>query len=245
MRDAPDTARDGQKQGMRMARLGIFSVLMVLTACALFVVSATPLFRFSPFESDVVNHVLNYQLSALPVAGFALVLTFAFAGRVRLGYLNLNRRGEMRTFTGRSGGGRWESDGWVIGLIMTAIVGVVTFFQFLPGGFAFHWLHLALIVPFAAMNAFTEEAVFRLPYVTMGDNDTNSRVYGLVMGSAVFGVLHFWGVAPNGFLGAIMAAYVGYFLARSIQETRGFYWAFMIHFMLNLATMLFVLNQAP
>lgn len=40
MRDAPDTARDGQKQGMRMARLGIFSVLMVLTACALFVVSA-------------------------------------------------------------------------------------------------------------------------------------------------------------------------------------------------------------
>lgn len=245
MRDASDTARDGQRQGMRVAKLGIFSALMVLTGGLLFVVSSRPLFRFSPFESDIVNHVLNYQLSALPVAGLALLLTCAFAGRVRLGYLNPKRSGEMRSVVGNSGGGRWETDGWVIGLIMAAIVGVVTYFQFLPGGFTFHWAYVALIVPFAAMNAFTEEVVFRLPYVTMGDNDTNSRAYGLVMGSVVFGVLHFWGVAPNGFLGAIMAAYVGYFLAKSIQETKGFYWAFMIHFMLNLATMLFVLNQSP
>lgn len=245
MQNSSTTARDGYERSARVAKLGIFSVLMVLTGGLLFVVSSRPLFGFSPFESDVVNHVLNYQLSALPVAGLALVLTFAFAGRVRLGYLNANRRGEMRPVFGRSDGGRWETDGWVIGLIMAAIVGIVTFFQFLPAGFAFHWIYVALIVPFAAMNAFTEETVFRLPYVTMGDNDTNSRVYGLVMGSVVFGVLHFWGVAPNGFLGAIMAAFVGYFLAKSIQETRGFYWAFMIHFMLNLATMLFVLNQAP
>lgn len=245
MENTSDTARDGHKQGLRVAKLGIFSVLMVLTGVLLFVVSSRPMFRLSPFESDVVNHVLNYQLSALPVAGLALLLTFAFAGRVRLSYLNVNRRGEMRPVLGRSGDGRWETDGWVIGLIMAAIVGVVSYFQFLPGGFTFHWVYVALIVPFAAMNAFTEEAVFRLPYVTMGANDTNSRVYGLVMGSVVFGVLHFWGVAPNGFLGAIMAAYVGYFLAKSIQETRGFYWAFTIHFMLNLATMLFVLNQTP
>lgn len=232
-------------RGMQAAKLSTFSVLMMLTTGLLAAVASAPLFRITPFESDVVNRMLNYQLSALPVAGLALLLTFAFAGEIRLGYLNLNRRGEMRPVFGGSGGGRWETDAWFIGLIMVAIVGVVTFLQLLPGGYTFHWAYVALIVPFAAMNAFIEEAIFRLPYVTMGDNDTNSRTYGLAMGSIVFGVIHFWGVAPNGFVGAIMSALLGFFLAKSIQETKGFYWAFMMHFMLNLAGMTFVLNRTP
>lgn len=230
---------------MRAARLSVFSLLMVLTAALLFVVSGTPLFRFSPFESPLVNRMLNYQLSALPVAGLALLLTFAFAGRIRLGYLNLRRTGPMRPLVGRSGGGRWESDAWVLGLVMTAVVGVATFVQVHPAGFTFHWAYVALVVPFAAMNAFTEEAVFRLPYVTMGDDHTGSRVYGLAMGSLVFGVFHFWGVAPNGLVGALMSAFLGFVLAKSIQETTGFFWAFSLHFMLNLAGMLLLLNRTP
>ncbi len=218
---------------------------MVLTAGLLFVVSSTPLFRFSPFESHLVNRLLNYQLSALPVAGLALLLTYAFAGRLRLAYLNLNRTGEMRPLLGRSGGGRWEADGWSLALVMMLIVGVATFLQMLPAGFTFHWAYVALVVPFAAMNAFTEEAVFRLPYVTMGDNDTGSRVYGLAMGSLVFGVFHFWGVAPNGLVGALMSAFLGFVLAKSVQETKGFFWAFSIHFVLNLAGMLLILNRTP
>jgi hypothetical protein len=225
-------------------KLTVFSVLMVLTAGLTSVVASTPLFRFTPFDSPIANGMLNYQLSALPVAGLALLLTFLFAGRVRLGYLNFKRIGEMRPFFAQSGGGRWESDGWYLGLIMVAIVGVVTFFQFLPGGFMFHWVSVALVVPFAAMNAFIEETIFRLPYVTMGDNDTNSRLYGLIMASGVFGVMHFWGAAPTGFIGAIMSAFLGFVLAKSMQETRGFYWAFMIHFMLDLVVVLFILNQA-
>ena len=217
---------------------------MLLVSGLLAMVSGRPLFRFSPFESDVVNRMLNYQLSALPVAGLALLVTFAFAGRIRLGYLNLSRRGEMRPVFGRSGGGRWETDAWFIGLMMVLTVTVVTFFQLLPGGFTFHWVHMALIVPFAAVNAFTEETIFRLPYVTMGDNETNSPMYGLIMGSVVFGAIHFWGVAPNGVVGVIMSALLGFFLAKSIQETKGFYWAFMIHFMLNLAGMFFILNRS-
>lgn len=240
-----DGPRGLDRRGMRLVKLSLFSVLMVFTAGTLFVVSNTHLFQFSPFESPVVNNLLNYQLSALPVAGLALLLTFAFAGRVRLGYLNLKRAGILRPYFAQPNGGRWESDGWYLGLIMVVIVGIVTFFQFLPGGFALYWVHVVLVVPFAAMNAFTEEVIFRLPYVTMGNNDTNSRMYGLVMGSAVFGVLHFWGGAPNGLLGALMSAFLGFFLAKSIQETKGFFWAFTIHFMLDLPIMFFVLNQAP
>lgn len=235
----------GATRRKRALKLCTFSLLMLLTTGLLLAVSRTPLFRFSPFESDVVNRTLNYQLSALPVAGLALLLTFLFAGNTRLGYLNLNRRGQMRPVFRRVIGERWETDGWFLGLIMVVIVGIVTFVQLLPSGYTFQWVYVALIVPFAAVNAFTEEAIFRLPYVTMGDNDTSSRTYGLAMGSIVFGMIHFWGVAPNGFVGALMSAWLGFFLAKSIQETKGFYWAFMIHFMLNLAGMAFVLNQTP
>jgi membrane protease YdiL (CAAX protease family) len=128
---------------------------------------------------------------------------------------------------------------------MVAIVALVTFFQFLPGGFSFTWGHLLLVIPIAAMNAFTEEAIFRVPYVTMGANETDSRAYGLVMGSVVFGALHYWGAAPNRIIGAVMSALLGFVLAKSIQETKGFFWAFTIHFMLDLAIVLFILSQAP
>ncbi|MGW9349130.1 CPBP family intramembrane glutamic endopeptidase [Nocardiopsis flavescens] len=229
----------------RFVKLGVFSILVVLIAGLLFVVVDDPLFGFGPFESEFVNRMLNYQLSALPVAGLALLVTFVFAGRVRLRYLNLGRTGAMRPFFAQSGGGRWESDGWVLGLIMVAIVGTVTFFQFLPGGFTFHWAYLALVIPLAAMNAFTEEVIFRLPFVTMGDNDTNSRTYGLVMSSAVFGAYHYWGLAPNGLVGAIMSAFLGFVLAKSMQETRGFFWAFAIHLALDVPILVFALNQTP
>lgn len=235
---------DGRR-GKRLAKVVVFSILIVLTAGLLIVVAGEPLFEFSPFESEFANRMLNYQLSALPVAGLALLLTFVFAGKVRLRYLNLKRTGAMRPFFAQPDGGRWESDGWFLGLIMVAIVGIVTFFQFLPGGFTFHWAHLALVVPFAALNAFTEEVVFRLPFVTMGDNDTNSRTYGLVMSSLVFGVYHYWGIAPNGLVGAIMSAFLGFFLAKSMQETGGFFWAFAIHMALDVPILIFALSQTP
>lgn len=229
----------------RFAKLVVFSVLIVLIASLLRVVIDRPLFDFSPFESDFTNRMLNYQLSAMPVAGLALIVTFLFAGRLRLRYLNAKRTGEMRPFFAQPGGGRWESDGWFLGLIMVAIVGTVTFLQFLPGGFTFHWGHLAMVLPLAAMNAFTEEAIFRLPFVTMGDNDTSSRTYGLVMSSVVFGVFHYWGLAPNGLVGAAMSAFLGYILAKSMQETRGFFWAFAIHMALDVPILVFALNQTP
>jgi len=76
----------------------------------------------------------------------------------------------------------------------------------------------------------------------MGDNETNSSLYGLIMGSVVFGIFHYWGVTPSGIFGVLISAYLGYFLAKSIQETKGFYWAFIIHFMLDVVILIFIFN---
>ncbi|MFP7834484.1 CPBP family intramembrane glutamic endopeptidase [Marisediminicola sp. LYQ134] len=236
-------ARGETDRGVRVVQLTVFSVLMILIGALLSVVYANPMVRLAPFDSPIVNQTLNYQLSALPVAGLALLVTFVFARKIRLSYFTLKRTGPMKPLFGRSGSGRWETDAWIIGLLMAATIGLTSFFQFLPTGFSFQWAYVALVIPFAAMNAFTEEVIFRLSYVTMGANSTSSRAYGLAMGSIVFGVSHYWGVTPNGIVGALMSIFLGFVLAKSIQETKGFFWAFVIHFMLNIATMAFVLNQ--
>lgn len=138
--------------------------------------------------------------------------------------------------------GRWENDGWSIGIIMIAIMGIVAFLQTIAVGFDFRLVNLLMIIPLAASNAFTEEVIFRLSYVTMGKNEINSSLYGLIMGSFVFGIIHYWGIAPNGIFGVLISASLGYFLSRSIVETKGFYWAFMIHFLLDVVTMVFIFN---
>ncbi|WBL18785.1 hypothetical protein [Citricoccus sp. NR2] len=162
---------------MKAVKLTTFTILMVSIAGLLFVVAANPLFSFEPFESATVNSHINYQLSALPVAALAAVVTFLFAGRTILRYLNFNREGVMRPFFSKKGeDGRWETDGRAIGLIMVAIIGVVTFFQLLPGGFSFHWVHLLFVIPLAATNAVVEETIYRLSFVSVGARDSDCLV---------------------------------------------------------------------
>lgn len=230
---------------MKAVKLTTFTILMVSIAGLLLVVASNPLFSFEPFESATVNSHINYQLSALPVAALAAVVTFLFAGKTMLRYLNFNREGVMKPFFSKKGkDGRWETDGRAIGLIMVAIIGVVTFFQLLPGGFSFHGVHLLLVIPLAASNAVVEETIYRLSFVSVGASATRTVWYGIIMGSVVFGGMHYWGAMPNGLVGALLSAFLGFFLAKSIQETKGIFWAFTIHFLLDVAILVFLLNGA-
>ena len=44
-----------------------------------------------------------------------------------------------------------------------------------------------------------------------------------IISALVFGGVHYFGIAPSGVAGAIMAAFIGWFLAKSINETKGFF----------------------
>jgi membrane protease YdiL (CAAX protease family) len=79
------------------------------------------------------------------------------------------------------------------------------------------------------MNAFTEEAITRLSVVTALDG-VFSRPTIYMISALIFGVPHYFGV-PGGLLGALMAAFLGWLLARSIAETEGIFWAWFIHFL--------------
>ena len=49
------------------------------------------------------------------------------------------------------------------------------------------------------------------------------------MVAVYFGLIHFYGI-PYGVVGVLLAGFLGWILAKSIQDTGGFFWAWFIHF---------------
>lgn len=231
---------------MKYFKLIIYTTVMLLITLVWINMTNDPLFNFQLFESAFLNGQLNHQLSGLVMAAVSLIVLYLFADKIRLSYLNLDRSGVIETtpFLGIKEEGKWKEDGWSYAVIMIAIMGVTSFVSVLRIGFNFTLINSVMALVFALTNSFTEEIIFRLTYVTMGANETTSKNYGLVMGTVVFGVVHFWGVMPNGIFGVVISSLLGYFLTKSIQETKGFYWALMIHFLLDVVIMLLLFNTS-
>jgi membrane protease YdiL (CAAX protease family) len=89
-------------------------------------------------------------------------------------------------------------------------------------------IFLPAILIAAAINAFGEEFEFRSMVLARLE-----PVFGgqsaIIMSSALFGLIHYFGT-PGGPLGVVLAGFLGWLLAKSMIETRGFVWAFLIHF---------------
>jgi hypothetical protein len=161
-----------------------------------------PIFSFTIFNDNLLNQTLNQQLSGLVLAVITLFLIFTFANDVRLGYLNFNRNGKMKAdnliFLKEEN--RWEDSDWSFGIIMVAIMGFSSFFMANSIGFDFNIVNLMMVIPFAATNAFTEEVIFTLSYITIGANETNSSFYVRLMGAIIFGLIHYWGLFQMAYL---------------------------------------------
>jgi hypothetical protein len=50
-----------------------------------------------------------------------------------------------------------------------------------------------------------------------------------LLSAIVFGLVHFGGI-PHGLIDMLMAGFLGWFLAKSVMETQGLFWAWLIHF---------------
>jgi hypothetical protein len=80
----------------------------------------------------------------------------------------------------------------------------------------------------AALNAFNEEVTYKASFLSVLESPVGPR-QALYMVAAFFGIGHYYGV-PYGVVGVLLAAFLGWILARSMQETRGLFWAWFIHF---------------
>jgi hypothetical protein len=106
----------------------------------------------------------------------------------------------------------------------------VQFQQGMLGGMLSQML---VLIPFvllmAAMNAFSEELTYKASFLSVLENPVGKRQALLLM-AAFFGLGHYYGV-PYGIIGVLMAGFLGWLLGKSMLETRGFAWAWFIHFL--------------
>jgi len=87
---------------------------------------------------------------------------------------------------------------------------------------------LPVVVLSAALNAFNEEVTYKASFLSVLEDSVGPR-QALYMVAVYFGLAHFYGV-PYGVVGVLLATFLGWILARSMQETRGLFWAWFIHF---------------
>ncbi|MBL8163430.1 MAG: CPBP family intramembrane metalloprotease [Anaerolineae bacterium] len=97
---------------------------------------------------------------------------------------------------------------------------------------------LPAIVLLATMNAFSEELTYRASLLGVLDGVIEPR-HALSLTAVFFGLAHYYGV-PYGILGVIMSTFLGWMLGKAMLETRGFFWAWFIHFCQDVAIFSFL-----
>jgi hypothetical protein len=88
---------------------------------------------------------------------------------------------------------------------------------------------LPAVLLFAAMNAFNEEMTYRASLLA-GLEPVIGPYHALWSTALFFGIGHYFGV-PYGVVGVVMASFLGWVMGKAMLETRGFFWAWFIHFL--------------
>lgn len=184
--------------------------------------------------NDFVDGKLNYQIITMVVAVVILLLIRMLApGNAKQFYRvgTLDAPTEPVKWLGIKPSDRWKSVGINFAVIVSLATGIFIYVNLLhgrsvPPGIA-GWIPMILLL--SAMNAFTEESITRLSVVTLLDGlFPRQAIY--LSSALLFGIPHYFGV-PGGLIGSLMAGFLGWLLAKSIMETRGFFWAWFIHFL--------------
>jgi uncharacterized protein len=185
-------------------------------------------------DLEYINTQSTYQSCLLAVALAVLVVLYFINGAnfsIFLAPGNIDSPATGVPWLGISEGESWLGLGAGLSLFITLATSLVVYLQFRKSGG-----DLRQVIPFfpwillcSVMNSFSEEVVYRLGVIVplVGSIDT---AYILLISAAAFGAPHLRGM-PNGAVGALMAALLGWLLAKSVVETNGIFWAWWIHFL--------------
>lgn len=125
----------------------------------------------------------------------------------------------------------WTRIGTIFAFVFASVTLVYLLLSMQPslGAFvqAIPLIPVALLI--AVINSFNEEFTLRagplselLPAV--------GKQQALLLTTLFFGLGHYYGI-PSGILGVLLSSFLGWFLGKSLLETKGFFWAWLIHFL--------------
>jgi len=203
-----------------------------------------------PFWTDQVGTGL--QRALLGGQGLRLGITGVMVGGLLvLGFsrqASFLRRGDLRATARRvrAIGMRRDEPWTVFGRNLTLIItGVTVLFLVLSpidlsgwgAGIVSLW---PWVLGLAALNAWNEEISYRAALLAplreaVGDG------HALALTATIFGLAHFHGV-PYGLIGVLLAGFLGWVLGKSMLETQGLFWAWLIHFCQDVVIFSFLLQ---
>lgn len=188
------------------------------------------------------THYLDIQLK-FQLLTLILIAIFLFLSRLlkpqefvtyfRIG--NIDAPANANRFFGIKAGELWRVIGGRFAVIITLVTAAVIYFQIVKGNALSISLILLWTPLLAASNAFVEEVLARFGVVVSLSGLLRPNGIAVVSG-LVFGTVHYFGT-PGGLVGVIVAGLLGWLLARSVLETRGLFWAWLIHFLQDLVIM--------
>jgi membrane protease YdiL (CAAX protease family) len=226
----------GVREG-HLARYGFLLTVIILVQIIVGQTAASAwwqsLFPPEAFIGQIGGAVLLKFLGIIPVVG-VLLLLYRSPGRVYLVKGDLSVKASRIAWLGIEG----EKISWgklsvisalliATGTFLLTILTVTGFSQ--PATLGRLPPLIPLIVLLALVNSLSEGVVYRSS--VLGPlREALPKEYLILVAAAFFGVAHYYG-APGGILGVIMSGVLGWYMCRSMYETRGFVAPWIIHFL--------------
>lgn len=206
--------------------------------------SATPLFEVSFLSTKYLNDTFAYQMTTLTLSLVTVLVTALLTDFQSLKLLSIKKiDGEVTSepCIGISKNNRdtWKTLGRNMAIIISIVTAVVIYFQVYKSGVIQNLTFgsFALVVIFALINSFVEEVTFRHTFASITEYHKLNPNISKGLSAAIFGSIHYFGV-PAKMPGVIIAGFLGWFLSKSIHETKGFFWAWLIHFVQDVIIMM-------
>ncbi len=230
---------------MKKAYINLMITILVvaLMIAAILYLMNNSLFTFNLLSTNYLNKTFVYQATTL---GLSLVIVLITALQTRFQSLKLlsikNIDGEVipEPWIGitKKNKDSWKTLGRNFTIIISVVTAVAIYFQVYRNG-VIQTLTVPiflLIVIFALVNSFVEEVTFRHTFTSVVEYHNLSPFISKTLSMIIFGGVHYLGT-PGKIPGVILAGFLAWFLAKSIHETKGFFWAWLIHFMQDVIIM--------
>ena len=213
------------------------SLIIALTISLVFASSCTNGIVIFDGLSKAINKQILYQSGTLLGTIIFLLLLWltkrtTFQEYFRKGNISAEIHPEPLIGIKPKANENWLHLGLNFSIIISGVTAIVIYFQLIKGS-EISLGNLLNILPFsivfALSNSFVEESITRLGVIVVFKDILKERTIPFVS-ALIFGMVHYWG-NPGGVLGVVVAAFLGWFLTKSILETKGIFWAWLIHFL--------------
>lgn len=223
--------------------VGITIVVVGLMIASIIYLMSNSLFTVTRFGTNYLNRVFSYQVTTLALS-LVIILIIAFLTRFQsLRLLSVTRiDGEVHPepWIGISTRNKdtWKTLGRNMAIVISVVTAIAIYFQVYRNG-VIQSLTLGsflLILTYALTNSFVEEVTFRHAFASIVEYHNLNPYLSKALSALIFGSVHYLGT-PGKIPGVLLAGFLGWFLSKSIHETKGFFWAWLIHFLQDVIIM--------